>query len=175
MKRKELLRFIVPAALIAVIVYLVYKQTQEGFAASTVTISAKLNARGQVSVKSFTPSLISPSGSVTGGVKSISIAGMSPTLGSLSNIAVQYKKGSAFVAPPAAKVDTGGTSLRFERANGPLRLGAARLAAADKTPKLPKTVSELGNSMKILNIEVGNLQGIDLAAPENVRFVLNFV
>lgn len=169
------LQYAVLATLIAFAAYFLYMKIREGFAQSTVTIAAKLNSSGQVTIRSFSPTLLSPSGAVSGGTRSISISGMSPTLGSLSNITVQYKRGATFVAPPITKVDNGPTTLRFESGNRPLRLPAARMAASDSTPKLPRAVSELRNTMKILNIEVGNLQGIDLAASENVRFMLSFV
>jgi hypothetical protein len=147
----------------------------EGFAANTYVITGKLNSNGQFKPMSYPPTLLSPSGSAAGGLKSLTLSGLNPSLKSLVGIAVEYKVGQKYMSPPAAKVDAGGTSLRFESARAPLRLSSARLATTDTTPKLPKSVADMGGVLKILNIEVGNLQGIDMAASENVRVVLSFV
>jgi hypothetical protein len=111
----------------------------------------------------------------TGGVKQLTLNNIPLSLGTLINVAVEYKNtNTAFTPLLAAKFDSGSTTVVMEHASGPFRKATAALGTGDTQAKLPLTVAELGRMLRIRNLEVGNLQGIKTGQNPNIKIKLTF-
>jgi hypothetical protein len=157
-----------------------YKDQSEGFqgADQVVTVFAKYTSATTAIQPSSLPAALTGA-TITGGVKQLTITNIPTTLNKLKLVTVSYISPgkTTYTVVPAAKIDQGaGTTIQLEKDSGLIRLSTGRLGPGDTTPKLPQPVTALGRTLKIRNLEIGNMGGANLntSVPNNIKIDLTF-